>query len=163
MAGSRRAGITITRWEVCPEGDGYYLAFVASSKALFQTAVLAVKSLHPHDRQWCPDVGCWWIHAEAVEELAERLVVLRDLLHDRQRGHRDEAPRPAGVPADIAEAFAELHLTPSAPPELVAAARRVLTKMHHPDVAGGDLERMKRLNVAGDIIEAWMQARRRSA
>jgi hypothetical protein len=46
---------------------------------------------------------------------------------------------------------------PSTPPALVVASRRALTKMHHPDRAGGDTERQRQVNVASDIIEGWLQ------
>ena len=51
----------------------------------------------------------------------------------------------------IEAAFATLHLLPTAPPELVQAAHRALTKLHHPDV-GGDTQLMTRINLAMQLI-----------
>lgn len=47
--------------------------------------------------------------------------------------------------------YAALHLLPTAPPELVAAAYKTLARIHHPD-AGGDTATMQRLNAARAAI-----------
>lgn len=52
-----------------------------------------------------------------------------------------------------AAAYAALHLLPTAPPQVVHAAYRALSLIHHPD-AGGDVERMKAINNARDEIES---------
>jgi curved DNA-binding protein CbpA len=44
-----------------------------------------------------------------------------------------------------------LHLRPTAPPELVNAAHKVLAKLNHPD-AGGDTITMQRINSAVESI-----------
>jgi hypothetical protein len=62
------------------------------------------------------------------------------------RGGEQPAPLRAADPS-----FAELHLLPSAPPELVEAAYRMLARLNHPDV-GGDAERMTALNLAYDEL-----------
>jgi hypothetical protein len=54
--------------------------------------------------------------------------------------------------ANIPEHYRAVHLLPSAPPELVQAARRALVKLHHPD-AGGDVRTMQDVNAAFDIIQ----------
>lgn len=59
------------------------------------------------------------------------------------------------------DAYQTLHLLPSAPPEVVAAAHRVLIKLHHPDVAGGDHDTAVAINQAMEAIRAH-QARRAS-
>jgi Putative quorum-sensing-regulated virulence factor len=51
--------------------------------------------------------------------------------------------------------YAELHLLPSAPPEVVDAAYRALVKLLHPDWVGpGSMSRMVALNNARDAIRA---------
>jgi curved DNA-binding protein CbpA len=45
------------------------------------------------------------------------------------------------------DAYAVLHLLPTAPPELIKAAYRCLAMIHHPD-RGGDTEAMQRINSA---------------
>ena len=54
-------------------------------------------------------------------------------------------------------ALAELHLFPSAPPELIAGAYRILARLHHPDV-GRDPEVMTRLNDARDLLRERVPA-----
>ena len=65
------------------------------------------------------------------------------------RDDRDGATR-AGTSA-VAAAFAQLHLLPSAPAELVQAAHRTLIKLHHPD-HGGDHASAVALNAAIAVI-----------
>lgn len=51
----------------------------------------------------------------------------------------------------VAAAYATLHLATSAPEAVIKAAHRALSLMHHPD-RGGDLEQMKRVNAAYDLL-----------
>jgi hypothetical protein len=75
---------------------------------------------------------------------------------------RYRAPR-GDADAAIAEAYAVLHLLPSAPAELVAAAHRIAIKQAHPD-AGGDHAAAVAINRAAEIIRAHQaRAERRSA
>jgi hypothetical protein len=46
----------------------------------------------------------------------------------------------------------QLHLLESAPAELVAAAKKTLATLYHPDKPGGDLRRMQEVNNAADVI-----------
>jgi hypothetical protein len=55
------------------------------------------------------------------------------------------------VPKSIADAFTTLELLPSAPPQLIQAAYRALSHIHHPD-HGGDAERMRQINAAFDML-----------
>jgi hypothetical protein len=48
--------------------------------------------------------------------------------------------------------YGVLHLQPEAPFEVVQAAYRALSKLHHPD-AGGDAERMQQINAAYWILK----------
>lgn len=60
--------------------------------------------------------------------------------------HEQAEPEPQPIRRDD-DAYRELHLLPSAPPELVTAAYKTLARLHHPDV-GGDTATMQRLNDA---------------
>ena len=62
--------------------------------------------------------------------------------------HAPRDPRP--IRRDDA-AFGELHLAPSAPPEVLDAAYRALARLHHPDL-GGSNAAMQRLNAAYDAL-----------
>lgn len=93
----------------------------------------------------------------------------------QSQGQRRKRSTPPA--ADSAEAFAALHLLPSAPVELIGAPQRVLARQCHPD-AGGDPARGAQLlgatdaltqatgatlgaaqRVAADRIVAWLRER----
>ena len=77
----------------------------------------------------------------------------------------DAAPRADAPAADLdrlARLYAELFLVPGAPVKLIEAARKILAVEHHPD-KGGDEERMKRINVAADLIMQIERCRRSAA
>jgi DnaJ-domain-containing protein 1 len=62
-------------------------------------------------------------------------------------------------PADdsLEAAFTALHLLPTAPLEVAKAAHKALALIHHPDRAGGDVQRMQRINAAFDLIMESLQ------
>ena len=95
-------------------------------------------------RKWDPDGRRWLLRSEneveAVISILGRYGV--DYLHDDAK--------PVAI-ASTVEAYAALHLPPSAPPELVHAAHRCLAKCHHPD-AGGTHAEMVRINAAADLL-----------
>jgi hypothetical protein len=65
---------------------------------------------------------------------------------------RQEYSQPRQTWPDLREAaYTTLHLLPSAPIELVAAAKKTLAQLHHPD-RGGDLRAMQEINNAADVI-----------
>jgi hypothetical protein len=63
--------------------------------------------------------------------------------------HSPSFSRPA--PPTPRTEYHVLHLQPTAPPELVEAAYRTLTKLYHPD-RGGDTETMAAINAAVSVI-----------
>lgn len=69
-----------------------------------------------------------------LDEDIPNLVNLRDVID------------PRGTP------YSELYLLPDAPREVCRAAYLALSKLYHPDTGRGDLERMKRINVAWEQI-----------
>jgi hypothetical protein len=62
----------------------------------------------------------------------------------------------------VERAYAQLHLLPSAPPELAAAAHKVMVRLTHPD-AGGSHEAAVAVNLAWELIEADQQQQRRAS
>jgi len=70
----------------------------------------------------------------------------------RRNGQQRRSERHQDAPAaPLTEAYATLHLLPSAPPELVTAAYRTLAQLHHPD-RGGDTGAMSAINQAVEIL-----------
>jgi len=62
--------------------------------------------------------------------------------------------RPTQSPLDSGTAYDVFHLQPSAPPEVINAAYRAMSKLYHPDVYDGPdaTEQMKKINDAYDKI-----------
>lgn len=94
-------------------------------------------------RRWVPGRRGWLIDRE-YWRLAVSVFRHWGVLFDDQT---DAGPRQPDASDADAAAWAALHLRPGAPPEMVAAAYRVLAKLHHPD-HGGDTEAMKAINLA---------------
>jgi hypothetical protein len=92
-----------------------------------------LRAYDPTSRAWHIAPNAWSI----IERVALRSGYRIDNAHT--------APRRTA--ADGVEEYNTLHLLPSAPPEVVAAAYRALAKLHHPD-AGGDTATMQRINTA---------------
>lgn len=139
-------------------------------------AVDQIKALPAHRRRWDSHLKVWWLWRQAeAERLAEIAAAYLDVkvvwymarpdwLQDRAhwienrgwetgrsgRGRKEE-PVHAGTSAGPSGAYGVLHLQPTAPPELVKAAYRVMARTHHPD-AGGSEEAMKRINAAYESL-----------
>ena len=101
-----------------------------------QDLVIDLKAQIPiHDRRWTPEGKFWWIAADYVNlaaHLAENYFEVDFIDASEPRQHsRTTPPPPRPLHADPYEV---LHLRPSAPPELVAAAARALAKLCHPDL-----------------------------
>ena len=82
---------------------------------------------------------------------ADDLVWIDDV-DPRARGYGYTRPSPLDDP--LVSAYRTLHLLPTAPPEVVAAAHRALVKLHHPDVAGGEHTAAVTINQAITAIRA---------
>jgi hypothetical protein len=95
-----------------------------------------------HLRKWSPNDKVWLFKDAAMKTVFT-------LLSRHFGEYTCSAGRAEVTPA---AAFAELHLLPSAPPELVKVAYRTLAKLHHPDV-GGSTATMRKLNSAYKLIE----------
>lgn len=96
------------------------------------------KSLPTKKRTWDGNDKAWYVVADQLDKLTHILDQYYDetILLD--------------FPAqDVkSDAWSKLYLIEGAPIELIQAAYRVLAKKFHPDVMGGDGEKMKSVNVA---------------
>jgi len=113
-----------------------------------QAFIDALKASIPgRARSYDPGTKVWTV-AAAWAAIATRLMIEAfgdvALEDDRQRSARRPAPDRAGD-----HRLAALHLLPSAPPELIEAAYRCLSKLHHPDrAAPSDRDQAHRQMVA---------------
>lgn len=101
------------------------------------------REIPAHAREYDPTLKAWTVGPVYA---AVALELLRAIFPDAEidgsgAGQRDAA----------GDAWAVLHLRPTAPPQLVEAAYRCLARLHHPD-AGGDHEQMQALNQAVETI-----------
>lgn len=154
--------LRVTRFEEA--AGSYWLGFGSNDSDRFRQTVDDIKQLLAHERQWTPNEPggkAWWIADSALPSLEWFAPDLMQVLKAYQRGagtHRARTTyclqRRSNVPADVRDAFASLHLAPTAPPELVAA-RRVLARLHHLDHGGKHLL-MVHINRAADVAEQWL-------
>lgn len=161
----------ISRLDYSPSSHGWLLlTWCAATQEEFELARSAVRNLPYQQRQWIAPARVWRVRASALLTLSSIWPALREALAELglsgeygSYGRRYDAPPPPPVSpgAQIADAFALLCLTPGAPIGLIQAARRYYAKALHPDLGAGDLEAMKRVNVAADVAEKY--ARRKLA
>jgi hypothetical protein len=110
--------------------------------------VAGIKELvPPHSRRYDPADRAWYV-ARAYGDEIRRL--LEAVFLDVEIGHERSAYTPPSN-STPATSYTVLHLQPSAPPELVEAAFKCLSKLYHPD-RGGDTEKMQALNEAVSIL-----------
>lgn len=164
--------VQILRWEYVAAMGGYMLMFRAADSDAFAEALACVKDVPAMLRRWLPAERAWWIHTAAANVLINDFPALRAYVaaHAGRTGGSSGSSGSSGStgrasssssarltrpPEGVAAAFAALHLTPSAPVELVAAARRVLARRNHPD-AGGSHAAMVAVNNAADTCERWI-------
>ena len=116
--------------------------------------VTALKAEIPgYARSYSPTDKSWTVVASYAAVAVRLLLSVYPHAAIRRMDSRAE---PAAIRA-ADRALAELHLLPSAPPELIAGAYRILARLHHPDV-GGDPEAMTRLNDARDFLRERVPA-----
>jgi hypothetical protein len=58
----------------------------------------------------------------------------------------------------VERAYAELHLLPTAPPEVAQAAHRAMLRLTHPD-AGGTHEQVVKVNLAWELVSSDLEKR----
>jgi predicted RNA-binding Zn-ribbon protein involved in translation (DUF1610 family) len=75
------------------------------------------------------------------------------ILHRRDacRGAPQSAPPRASSGGRLDKYWNTLHLVPGAPPEIIRAVYRELSKKHHPD-KGGDIRKMQEINAAVEMV-----------
>jgi len=98
--------------------------------------------------------------ARTIEDLGsdERRVVEAEC---RERTGRYAGGHPNGTPNYAATPQLPDGVTPTLLLDVISAGRQTLAKRFHPDATGGDLERMKCVNIAADLLE--QQARQFAA
>jgi hypothetical protein len=134
--------------------DDYTVRIYGGSKWTFDAIIDKLKDTIPSfARRWEPHNKAWSIRSDQF--LHRWLDVCAwdgdfEVVWEKP-GQYQETPRPPKA-SKRAAAYVALHLLPSAPPELVKAAHKTLATLHHPD-KGGDLERMKAINNAYDVLK----------
>ncbi len=99
-----------------------------------------------YDRTYSPASREWFIHASARDDLEMWLDDAREVCGASVEWQPTKHERT--YTRTVPDAFATLHLLPSAPPEVVRASYKALVQLVHPDKPGGDTEAMQRLNAA---------------
>ena len=137
---------------------GARVAFYAgewwASTPYLETFVIALRETVPAwARHWDKDRKMWHVAPEYKRELERVLEVHYGGVQwvepaELGLGARAQHRQPGGQ----AEAYAALHLLPTAPAELVQAAYRCLAKLNHPDL-GGDTSAMQAINAAYAELE----------
>jgi len=127
----------------------YHGNHVAISFPFDRTLVDRFKNDIPaHARTYVPETKTWLFEsayaARAVGLLTERFP---DALVENAPG-----PHVATV-SDYESEYLTLFVIPAAPPEVVKAAYRALSKLYHPD-KGGDTTTMQRINEAYSHLES---------
>jgi len=106
-------------------------------------------------RSYVPETKTWLFEsayaARAVHLLTERF----------PDAHIENAPGPhLATVSDHDSEYLTLFVIPAAPPEVVKAAYRALSKLYHPD-KGGDVTVMQRINEAYERLEPRLAMGRR--
>jgi len=130
--------------------------------------VQAIKQVPSNFRKWDGGDKVWYVDIDWFKDACRFLdsAVNNDLgtkgHHGRERTQKDQQQKrrdPSqewddwkrnpfkGTGAKTKTCWEQLHLTEDAPLDLVKAAYRILSKIHHPDV-GGDHKRMVEVNLA---------------
>jgi hypothetical protein len=131
---------------VTDTGDRIRLRWFCDDTALWNEILKSFKqSFVTHaDRSYSGSTKTWSVPTRHREALARW--VSRWFVNDV---HWESEPRDRAQ--SITDAYRTLHLLPTAPPEVVQAAHRVLVKLTHPD-AGGTHEAAVAINRAIAII-----------
>lgn len=137
-------------------GDGYgdYIVTFGGNWSVIRLAIDELKSRIPSSvRSYDPDTKEWTVTSRTA---LDRWIAWAkchphiEIEWDEPEPKKQAAPPPP-APTTRAGAFNALCLLECAPPELVKAAYKVLAFTNHPD-RGGDLERMKTINIAYDTL-----------
>lgn len=153
-------------------GDGaWWLRFTSADRAGFERVLTALRhGLPTGARRWDPEAYAWWIASDAyLRMLTGVLPGLDAAMRTGGVQYGESASYKSGravrpdprVPTEISAAFDRLCLTPDAPVELIAVARRYWARVAHPD-AGGEHQHMVRINRDADLAERWAGERQKA-
>jgi hypothetical protein len=136
--------------------DDYTVRVYGGSKWTFDEVIEKLKDHIPSfARRWEPHNKAWSIRSDHFLHRWLDVCAWNDadveVVWEKERQEQRQERRPPKA-TQRAAAFVTLHLLPSAPPELVKAAHKTLALIHHPD-KGGNLERMKAINNAFDVLK----------
>jgi FtsZ-binding cell division protein ZapB len=119
--------------------------------ALRNNAVQSLLAIEARLTELTREVDTLGQEKEAIERQRAALARENQALRDEVQRLKLQGPRPTHRRGPNDDPYAVLHLTRNAPPEVVMAAYRALSKRDHPDVGGSDAA-MQRLNWARDMI-----------
>lgn len=109
-------------------------------------------------RRWDKENDVWVISYSYEDDLiVECFKLFHEVKKIGKRSAKKTEPqfsRSRQTPMDARTAYDVFHLQPSAPPELINAAYRVMAKLYHPDVYGEPdaTDQMKKINDAYEKI-----------
>ena len=106
--------------------------------------------LPTYSRSWDPDRRAWRISEDVFDEVKRIFRTYDYYIYNTPKDPPGNHPPPAEPPA--LPAHRVLHVAADAPPEVIRAAYRAMSKLHHPDT-GGDEVRMKEINDAWEKLQ----------
>lgn len=110
-----------------------------------------IKALIPgFGRSYKPEQKMWIV----FEPWASEAIRILEEAFDTVKIERNPGRQSAKInsTSSIGQAYTELHLLESAPPELIKGAYRILAKLNHPD-HGGSSAAMRQINAAFERIQ----------
>lgn len=119
------------------KGNGGWWVQFPYSRSLISEIKRKISRRH---RRWSKENSAWWFSDKTAE-------IAGELLFEEFGNHNG----PGSVMSKFCEHHSTLHLQHGAPMEVVKAAHKALSLLHHPDL-GGSNERMKQINNAYDEI-----------
>jgi DnaJ-domain-containing protein 1 len=99
-------------------------------------------------RRWSPAEKVWEVRDDYLDDV---ITLCREFFEPVTVRREAPPPPPPPPPGSSTDAHRTLHVTPDAPPEVIAAAWKALVKLHHPDTHSDDPEANRRtqlINVA---------------
>jgi hypothetical protein len=116
-------------------------AFTYAISELKGIIPVAFRNYEPTKKTWI--ITDWRCLDEWLDEL--RSVYAVETEYDNEQSSQKPPPQ------SLVSPFQTLYLLPNAPPEVIKASYKALSKIHHPDVQG-DGEKMIEINRAFDAI-----------
>ncbi len=132
--------------------EGFHLTMKRLTRDNFGDAIASLKrTVSPNLREYEPDTKMWFV-ADAARTQLDRWLGYMHVTHgvEAEWTEAESEQEPTRTP----DAFATLHLLPTAPPEVVKAAYRALAVKLHPDKPGGDTQAMQTIIAAYEQLAA---------